>query len=132
MTEQNLVAFQYKGNLYYRTSRDIKEGEELLVFYGNSFAKNLGIDTQKYFEPVFEDLSKTNVFCCRFCHVGLSTKDYKESHEKFCRFKPIYSKELYMGPGFTCQFCKCTCTSKEVLQRHEKYCSLRKKQMKNR
>ncbi|KAJ8932331.1 hypothetical protein NQ314_014750, partial [Rhamnusium bicolor] len=57
MAEQNTVAFQYKGNLYYRTCKEIKSGEELLVYYGQSFAKNLGIDVKKYFQPDEEEVN---------------------------------------------------------------------------
>ena len=41
--EQNLVAFQYRGEIYYHTYKDITPGTELLVWYGDKFAKELGI-----------------------------------------------------------------------------------------
>ena len=41
--EQNLVAFQFRGEIYYRTYKPINPGKELLVWYGESFAKDLGI-----------------------------------------------------------------------------------------
>eukprot|EP00118_Oscarella_pearsei_P013391 m.106690 g.106690 ORF g.106690 m.106690 type:complete len:477 (+) comp37268_c0_seq3:487-1917(+) len=34
--EQNMIVFQYKMNIFYRASRDIHPGEELLVWYGSS------------------------------------------------------------------------------------------------
>ena len=43
--EQNLIAFQYYGEIYYRTYKDVKPGEELLVWYGDEYACELGIDT---------------------------------------------------------------------------------------
>ena len=42
-SEQNLVAYQFKGKIFYRTVRDIERGEELLIWYGKEYAKNLGI-----------------------------------------------------------------------------------------
>ena len=42
-SEQNLVAFQYMGNIFYRTITPIKPFEELLVWYGDEYAKELGI-----------------------------------------------------------------------------------------
>ncbi|XP_046408144.1 histone-lysine N-methyltransferase PRDM9-like isoform X1 [Ischnura elegans] len=42
--EQNLVAFQYKGEIYYRTTQEIMPGVELLVWYGDDYGKELGID----------------------------------------------------------------------------------------
>ena len=41
--EQNLVAFQFRGEIYYRTYKTIQPGIELLVWYGESYAKDLGI-----------------------------------------------------------------------------------------
>ena len=41
--EQNLVAYQFRGNIYYRTYKPISPGKELLVWYGESYAKDLGI-----------------------------------------------------------------------------------------
>ena len=45
--EQNLTAFQYKRQVYYRTTKVIPSGTELLVSYGNSFGKELGIRAGK-------------------------------------------------------------------------------------
>ncbi|XP_030849723.1 probable histone-lysine N-methyltransferase PRDM7 [Strongylocentrotus purpuratus] len=44
--EQNLVAFQYLGQIYYRTFKPICPGRELLVYYGEQYAKDLGITSQ--------------------------------------------------------------------------------------
>jgi len=41
--EQNLVAYQYRGEIYYRTYKPVTPGKELLVWYGESYAKDLGI-----------------------------------------------------------------------------------------
>ena len=41
--EQNMVAFQYKGKIYYRTFKHIYPGNELLVWYGLEYAQELGI-----------------------------------------------------------------------------------------
>ena len=38
-----MVAFQYKGQIFYRTFKDIYPGSELLVWYGDQYAKELGI-----------------------------------------------------------------------------------------
>ncbi|KAI8512794.1 Histone-lysine N-methyltransferase prdm9 [Branchiostoma belcheri] len=45
--EQNLVAFQYYRNIYYRTYKPIRPGTELLVWYGNEYAKELGISEKE-------------------------------------------------------------------------------------
>ena len=41
--EQNLVAFQYHGEIYYRSFKKIHPGNELFVWYGDQYAKDLGI-----------------------------------------------------------------------------------------
>lgn len=41
--EQNLLSFQYCGNIYYRAFKDIAPGTELLVWYDNHYDKFLGI-----------------------------------------------------------------------------------------
>ena len=55
-SEQNLVAFQYHGEIYYRAYKDIKTNQELLVWYGDEYAKNLGIVPDK--EVITENLRK--------------------------------------------------------------------------
>ena len=44
--EQNLVAYQYRGEIYYRTYKSVYPGQELLVWYGERYAKDLGISTE--------------------------------------------------------------------------------------
>ncbi|XP_068098081.1 histone-lysine N-methyltransferase PRDM9-like [Hyperolius riggenbachi] len=41
--EQNLIAFQYHQNIYYRACRDILSYTELIVWYGEDYGKELGI-----------------------------------------------------------------------------------------
>ena len=40
--EQNLIAFHYHGNIYYRS---FYPGNELYVWYGEQYARELGITT---------------------------------------------------------------------------------------
>ena len=55
--EQNLVAFQFRGNIYYRTYKPIPPGNELLVWYGESYAKELGISLD---DKLVRDRSSAN------------------------------------------------------------------------
>lgn len=41
--EQNLFAFQYNGNIYYRAFKDITFGTELLVWYDENYPMYMGI-----------------------------------------------------------------------------------------
>jgi hypothetical protein len=48
MEEQNLEAFQYKCKIYYRTIKCVPACTELLVWYGDEYARDLGIDVDNY------------------------------------------------------------------------------------
>lgn len=41
--EQNLVAFQYRRQIFYRTCRAVGPGRELLVWYGDEYGEELGL-----------------------------------------------------------------------------------------
>lgn len=41
--EQNLVAFQYHRQIFYRTCQVVRTGCELLVWYGEEYGQELGI-----------------------------------------------------------------------------------------
>ena len=43
--DQNLFAFQSNGEIYYHLYKDVLPGTELLVWYGDKYAKELGITT---------------------------------------------------------------------------------------
>lgn len=123
VAEQNVVvAFQYKGELYYRTCKDVQKGDELLVFYGRSLAKNLGIDTKEYFQPTREEIDG-DYFCCEYCKKGLSTREYRDTHQKYCRFRPNRMVACSGNDDFVRHYCKCTLTKEEFLKRHEMHCS---------
>ena len=50
--EQNLFAFQYKGNIYYRAFKDIPTGTELLVWYDEKYPMYMGIPLGIQADPV--------------------------------------------------------------------------------
>ena len=58
--EQNLVAFQYRGDIYYRAYKVIEPGMELLVWYGDRYACDLDI-LNKEKKPAGLCLRKVNV-----------------------------------------------------------------------
>ena len=53
--DQNLVAFQFKGGIYYRTFKPITSGLELLVWYGDEYARELDLvkDKNLLFRPSY-------------------------------------------------------------------------------
>ncbi|KAF5894029.1 histone-lysine N-methyltransferase PRDM9-like, partial [Clarias magur] len=54
--EQNLVAFQYRGEILYRCCRPINPGQELLVWYEEEYAKDLS----PTFDYLWKKKSSTN------------------------------------------------------------------------
>ena len=42
-SEQNLIAYQYEGQIYYQVFKEIEAGAELLVWYGDEYGEELGI-----------------------------------------------------------------------------------------
>jgi SCY1-like protein 2 len=42
--EENLKAFQYTGEIYYRTCKNIPAETELLAWYGEEYARGMKID----------------------------------------------------------------------------------------
>ena len=49
--EQNIIAYQYHGEIFYRVYKEIDADAELLVWYGDEYAEQLGI-------PLFEEEEK--------------------------------------------------------------------------
>lgn len=43
LNEQNVFVYECRGKIYYMTGRDIAPSQELLVYYGDDYAKMLGI-----------------------------------------------------------------------------------------
>ena len=41
-----MVAYQYHGEIYYRTFKAVYPGNELMVWYGEQYAEELGISVQ--------------------------------------------------------------------------------------
>jgi len=41
--EQNLYAFQYLGNVFYRSFKEILPGTEMLVWYDDKYPQHMGI-----------------------------------------------------------------------------------------
>ena len=46
--EQNVTAYQFSGQIYYRSFKPITPGMELLVWYGQEYAKELGISPKQW------------------------------------------------------------------------------------
>ncbi|KAG7326031.1 hypothetical protein KOW79_010956 [Hemibagrus wyckioides] len=82
--EQNLVAFQFRGEIFYRCCQPIKPGQELLVWYEEKYAKDLSITFQylwnkKCSTDVKEDPVKEAI-SCSFCPLSYTSQIYLYKH----------------------------------------------------
>ncbi|XP_071501126.1 uncharacterized protein [Diadema antillarum] len=78
-TEQNLVSFQYLGQIYYRTFKPICPGTELLVFYGDQYAKELGIQLHR---NKLKTCTDPGLYTCEVCGRVFSRPRYLAGHLK--------------------------------------------------
>lgn len=111
--QQNLVAFQRNGNVYFRTLRDINACEELVVWYGNSFAKDLGLIDYKgqSSEPKTPDPARRPIFKCDSCNDAFSLRRCLLSHK--------LRHHVQKPPGrFECRLCPYSCQTRWVIKRH--------------
>ncbi|ROT84632.1 putative histone-lysine N-methyltransferase PRDM7 [Penaeus vannamei] len=81
--ETNLSAFQYKGQVYYRTDSAIRRGSELMCWYGADYGKDLGLSREpSKWKPAKKDVKDRQ---CEWCGLVYSSKDYLTLHLKVSR-----------------------------------------------
>ncbi|XP_078661837.1 histone-lysine N-methyltransferase PRDM9-like [Branchiostoma floridae x Branchiostoma belcheri] len=116
--EQNLVAFQYYRNIYYRTYKPIPPGTELLVWYGNEYAKELGISEKEETEQEEPSQQKQSIqtgavagYGCSRCGKLFSTQDYLDRHVK-------KHADMSGSKRFKCQHCTYSTDKQMDLKKH--------------
>ncbi|XP_064595822.1 histone-lysine N-methyltransferase PRDM9-like [Liolophura sinensis] len=91
-SEQNLTAFQYMGEVYYRSHVDIEEGQELLVWYGADYGTELGIrrlDLKKSANGRAGPSARLGkqgemIYACGWCTgIEFLSESYLRSHMKY-------------------------------------------------
>ncbi|XP_072570007.1 uncharacterized protein [Paramormyrops kingsleyae] len=98
--EQNLVAFQHKGNILYRCCKPIAPRQELLVWYGEDYAKDQGITFDNWWSNKCSSEARRAVessqgFPCTQCPFFFTAKVYLQRHIK--RSHPKYVRQLRAG-----------------------------------
>ncbi|XP_069796037.1 histone-lysine N-methyltransferase PRDM9-like isoform X2 [Narcine bancroftii] len=81
--EQNLVAFQHRGKIYYRTCKPVHPHCELLVWYGDDYARELGITWTTMWMSSQEPKSvqvQNDCHPCPHCNVTFTTADFLKRH----------------------------------------------------
>ncbi|KAK3711399.1 hypothetical protein QZH41_013509, partial [Actinostola sp. cb2023] len=84
--EQNLIAFQFQGHIFYRTFRDVYPGEELMIWYEDEYTCTL--------DELQGECSKDRMpeFTCQRCRLVFAGSTYLYKHHKFrCPDGPLHS-----------------------------------------
>ncbi|CAG2190887.1 PRDM7_9 [Mytilus edulis] len=82
--EQNLIAYQYKGQIFYRSFKDIAQGTELLVWYGQDYGKDLGIDRvdiKSLLKPRY--VNGEVIYGCPLCKMCFNSDRFMSNHLKY-------------------------------------------------
>lgn len=86
--DKNLDAFQFNGNIYFQTNRDIHEAEELVIFYNEYKRKISNTDKEGYYIPGIAEKSE-KVYACTLCCLGFSSDKCLLEHKSKC-WRPKY------------------------------------------
>uniref|UniRef100_A0A8C6FW23 Histone-lysine N-methyltransferase PRDM9 n=1 Tax=Moschus moschiferus TaxID=68415 RepID=A0A8C6FW23_MOSMO len=80
--EQNLVAFQYHGQIFYRTCQVVRPGCELLVWYGDEYGQDLGIkwDSRRKSKLAAGREPKPKIHPCGSCSLAFSSQKFLSQH----------------------------------------------------
>ncbi|XP_062912793.1 histone-lysine N-methyltransferase PRDM9-like [Mobula hypostoma] len=83
--EQNLVAFQHCENIYYRTCKPVPAHCELLVWYGDDYAKELGITWTSMWmsnqeAKLSHQVTQSDCYPCPPCNIAFTTTDFLKRH----------------------------------------------------
>jgi len=115
---QNMVGFQLHGQIYYRVTQDIHNGAELLVYYGQEYAKELGINVAKidYFRG--KEDHKEEGWKCPGCNTVFASEQAMYVHQdtsglSCCNKLAKYDRHL------VCKGCQEVFTNGKILKDHQ-------------
>lgn len=88
--EQNLVAVQEGGEIWYKVCKEINSGSELLVWYGDSYLQFMGIpialkDQEEGDGNCFVPGTTGGSYKCERCDKVFAYKYYRDKHLKYTR-----------------------------------------------
>ncbi|XP_049736454.1 histone-lysine N-methyltransferase PRDM9 [Elephas maximus indicus] len=91
--EQNLVAFQYHRQIFYRTCRTIQPDCELLVWYGDEYGQELGIKWGSRWKKELTSGTgepKPEIHPCPSCRLAFSSQKFLSQHMKHSHPSPPF------------------------------------------
>ncbi|XP_043228153.1 histone-lysine N-methyltransferase PRDM9-like [Amphibalanus amphitrite] len=118
--EQNLVAFQYRGQIYFRTSKPIPRGSELLVYYGDDSARELTVHSETSGQSVTSSPAGpsssgiSGSVQCPHCDFRCLGQQHLDRHVKRCH------KCIDRNGRFKCERCHYSTDESENMNRHRK------------
>ncbi|KAK3541262.1 hypothetical protein QTP86_019193 [Hemibagrus guttatus] len=86
--EQNVVAVQRTGRIYYETCREIRPLQELLVWYGDTYTLYMGIPMslrEEEEEEEEQDGDSAEGYKCDRCGKVFAYRYYRDKHLKYTR-----------------------------------------------
>ncbi|KAH3819516.1 hypothetical protein DPMN_121254 [Dreissena polymorpha] len=99
--EQNLVALQVEGDVFYEACRDIPQGRELLVWYGDAAYQPLmgGVPAtrrEKTENDSLKEAESSEGYQCERCGKVFAYRYYRDKHLKYTRFPvpPVHESLL--------------------------------------
>ena len=127
---QNLEGFQLGKKIYYRVVKPIPAGKELLVFYGEPYAKSLGVDVQLMDRYKGREDHSSEGVPCGYCGTLFSSEEFLRQHlstggegSTVCLASKIKRKkkaQAGLAERFPCGDCDVTFSFKSDLLRHSK------------
>lgn len=128
--EQNVIAFQYRGQIYYRTFKDVKKNTELFVWYGSQYAEQLGISCKLAKEkPRSEWQTSSNREASAYIDECVNELPVPAKADVECvveKHKPVFFQEVFQASKHKqvkegkkqCYICKKYYSSEGNLKKH--------------
>ncbi|XP_046713705.1 histone-lysine N-methyltransferase PRDM9-like isoform X1 [Silurus meridionalis] len=119
--EQNLVASQYHGGIFYRCCRPISPGEELVVGYTEEYTKNLSnafdyIWKKKCSANEMQNDTNQTIYGQEKAHQCLQCGERFTERSTLVKHKRIHSKEK----AYHCYECASSFSQLSTLQQHQR------------